>query len=173
MESTFLQAAIAASTTLKIVLRKGLEMSGAIQGIEKYNIECLIDGTVHTIPKKEIAYLRCEGELMRPDAAAEGESAEKDLQGTLLAGYRDQKKLVAVNLIGGGSQWGIVRGFDPFTILLSHKSGQCLVYKHSVTLVSEVRKNRTTGKNSIPRKTEHQNVGEKPARDSASTGQSE
>lgn len=169
MESTFLQTAITASTTLKIVLRKGLEMSGAIQGIEKYDIECLIDGIVHTIPKKEIAYLRLEGQLMQPDATAEGESTEKDLQGTLLAGYRDQKKLVAVNLIGGGNQWGIISGFDPFTILLSHKSGQSLVYKHSITTVSEVRKNRAAGKNMASRKTEQQNVGEKPPRGPAST----
>lgn len=175
MESIFLQAALASSTSLKIVLRKGIEMSGTIQDIGKYEISYLVDGVVHTTPKKEIAYFRCESTVFQPTAAPKDQTAEQaaeqDLQSTILSGHREHKKLVAVNLIGGGSQWGMIIGYDPFTILLGQKHGQTLVYKHGVASVTEVRKNRpATGKAATPTQRKQENVGEKPDRGPASTG---
>jgi len=175
VELTFLQAVLASSTPLKIALKKGAEMSGTVQDIGKYDISYLADGVTHTTPKKEITYFRCEKVVLQPPAgpaAEEGEqSAEQDLQTTILAGHREHKRLVAVNLIGGGNQWGIIAGYDPFTILLNQRQGQVLIYKHGIASITEVRKNKpATGKAATPTQRKRENVGEKPDRGPASAG---
>lgn len=148
METTFLQAALNTRTPLRIILKHGNEIQGIIQDIEKYNIRCSVEGKSQTIPKKEIALFLSATELIQPAKPVEKKENQQGLQELILEGYRAQKRMVTVSLIGGGSRWGVINGFDPFTIILKQKDGQSLIYKHAVACLTVSGIHREKGKNS-------------------------
>jgi host factor-I protein len=57
-----------------------------------------------------------------------------NLQDAFLNHVRKEKIPVVLNLSGGGSVAGLVKGFDNFVILVKHE-GQHLVYKHAINSI--------------------------------------
>lgn len=58
------------------------------------------------------------------------------LQDTYLAEIKRQGVPVTVYLVNGFQLRGIVKGFDPFTILLDYEHKTHLIYKHAVSTIS-------------------------------------
>jgi host factor-I protein len=58
------------------------------------------------------------------------------LQDTYLAEVKRQGVPVTVYLVNGFQLRGIVKGFDPFTILIEYERKTHLVYKHAVSTIS-------------------------------------
>lgn len=58
------------------------------------------------------------------------------LQDTYLAEIKRQGVPVTVFLVNGFQLRGIVKGFDPFTILLDYEHKTHLIYKHAVSTIS-------------------------------------
>ncbi len=63
-------------------------------------------------------------------------SRPPQLQDTYLAEVRRQAVPVIVYLINGFQLRGLIKGFDPFTILLEYEHKVHLIYKHAVSTVS-------------------------------------
>lgn len=57
-----------------------------------------------------------------------------NLQDAFLNHVRKEKIPVTINLAGGGSVEGLVKGFDNFVILVKHE-GQHLIYKHAINSI--------------------------------------
>ncbi len=57
-----------------------------------------------------------------------------NLQDAFLNHVRKEKIQVTINLAGGGSVEGLVKGFDNFVILVKHE-GQHLIYKHAINSI--------------------------------------
>lgn len=58
------------------------------------------------------------------------------LQDTFLAECKRQGAVVTVYLVNGFQLRGIVKGFDPFTVLLEYERKTNLVYKHAISTIS-------------------------------------
>jgi host factor-I protein len=58
------------------------------------------------------------------------------LQDTFLAECKRQGSTVTVYLINGFQLRGVVKGFDPFTVLLEYERKTHLVYKHAISTIS-------------------------------------
>jgi len=58
------------------------------------------------------------------------------LQDTYLAEVRRQGVAVTIYLVNGFQLRGIVKGFDPFTILIEYERKTHLIYKHAVSTIS-------------------------------------
>ena len=58
------------------------------------------------------------------------------LQDTFLAECKRQGTPVTVYLMNGFQLRGIVKGFDPFTVLLEYERKTHLIYKHAISTVS-------------------------------------
>jgi len=58
------------------------------------------------------------------------------LQDTFLAECRRQGSTVTVYLINGFQLRGVVKGFDPFTLLLEYERKTHLIYKHAISTIS-------------------------------------
>jgi host factor-I protein len=58
------------------------------------------------------------------------------LQDTFLAECKRQGSSVTVYLVNGFQLRGIVKGFDPFTVLLEYEHKTHLVYKHAISTIS-------------------------------------
>ncbi|HVA33931.1 MAG TPA: RNA chaperone Hfq [Candidatus Baltobacteraceae bacterium] len=58
------------------------------------------------------------------------------LQDAFLAECKRQGSPVAVYLVNGLVLRGVVKGFDPFTLLLEYESKTHLVYKHAISTIS-------------------------------------
>lgn len=58
------------------------------------------------------------------------------LQDTYLAEIKRQGVPVTVYLVNGFQLRGIVKGFDPFTILIEYERKTHLIYKHAVSTIS-------------------------------------
>lgn len=58
------------------------------------------------------------------------------LQDSYLAEVRRQGVPVTVYLVNGFQLRGIVKGFDPFTILIEYERKTHLIYKHAVSTIS-------------------------------------
>jgi host factor-I protein len=58
------------------------------------------------------------------------------LQDTYLAEVKRQGVPVTVYLVNGFQLRGIVKGFDPFTILIEYERKTHLIYKHAVSTIS-------------------------------------
>lgn len=67
--------------------------------------------------------------------------AAMNLQDSFLNQVRRENTEVHVLLVNGKSLRGIVKGFDNFTVILSSRSGQHLVYKHAIAQVVSARFN--------------------------------
>ncbi|MDQ2679923.1 MAG: RNA chaperone Hfq [Candidatus Eremiobacteraeota bacterium] len=53
-----------------------------------------------------------------------------------LAEVKAQQIVVTVYLVNGFQLRGLVKGFDPFTILLEYENRVHLIYKHAVSTIS-------------------------------------
>ncbi len=60
----------------------------------------------------------------------------QQLQDTYLAEVKRQAVPVIVYLVNGFQLRGIVKGFDPFTIILEYELRAHLIYKHAVSTIS-------------------------------------
>lgn len=58
------------------------------------------------------------------------------LQDAFLAECKRQGTSVTVYLVNGFQLRGIVKGFDPFTVLLEYERKTHLVYKHAISTIS-------------------------------------
>lgn len=58
------------------------------------------------------------------------------LQDTFLADCRQRAATVTVYLMNGFQLRGVVKGFDPFTVLLEYERRTHLVYKHAISTIS-------------------------------------
>jgi host factor-I protein len=58
------------------------------------------------------------------------------LQDAFLAECKRQETQVTVYLVNGFQLRGIVKGFDPFTVLLEYERKTHLVYKHAISTIS-------------------------------------
>ena len=58
------------------------------------------------------------------------------LQDTFLAECKRRGSAVTVYLINGFQLRGVVKGFDPFTVLLEYERKTHLVYKHAISTIS-------------------------------------
>ena len=58
------------------------------------------------------------------------------LQDTYLAEIKRQGVAVTVYLVNGFQLRGVVKGFDPFTILIAYERKTHLIYKHAVSTIS-------------------------------------
>jgi len=58
------------------------------------------------------------------------------LQDAYLAEVKRQGVQVVVYLVNGFQLRGIVKGFDPFTIILEYEHKAHLIYKHAVSTIS-------------------------------------
>jgi len=58
------------------------------------------------------------------------------LQDTYLAEVRRQGVAVTIYLVNGFQLRGVVKGFDPFTILIEYERKTHLIYKHAVSTIS-------------------------------------
>lgn len=68
----------------------------------------------------------CEARLTMPAS----------LQDTFLAECKKQGTSVTVYLMNGFQLRGVVKGFDPFTVLLEYEQKTHLVYKHAISTIS-------------------------------------
>ena len=60
------------------------------------------------------------------------------LQDAFLAECKRQGSTVTVYLINGFQLRGVVKGFDPFTVLLEYERKTHLIYKHAISTISPV-----------------------------------
>jgi len=58
------------------------------------------------------------------------------LQDSYLAEVKRQGVPVTVYLVNGFQLRGVVKGFDPFTILIEYERKTHLIYKHAVSTIS-------------------------------------
>lgn len=58
------------------------------------------------------------------------------LQDTYLAEVKRQGVAVTIYLVNGFQLRGVVKGFDPFTILIEYERKTHLIYKHAVSTIS-------------------------------------
>lgn len=58
------------------------------------------------------------------------------LQDAFLAECKRQGSTVTVYLINGFQLRGVVKGFDPFTVLLEYERKTHLIYKHAISTIS-------------------------------------
>jgi host factor-I protein len=58
------------------------------------------------------------------------------LQDSYLAEIRQQGVAVTIYLVNGFQLRGVVKGFDPFTILIEYERKTHLIYKHAVSTIS-------------------------------------
>jgi host factor-I protein len=58
------------------------------------------------------------------------------LQDTFLSECKRQGSAVTVYLVNGFQLRGVVKGFDPFTVLLEFEHKTNLVYKHAISTIS-------------------------------------
>jgi len=58
------------------------------------------------------------------------------LQDTFLAECKRHGGAVTVYLVNGFQLRGVVKGFDPFTVLLEYERKTHLVYKHAISTIS-------------------------------------
>ena len=60
----------------------------------------------------------------------------QQLQDTFLGEVKRQAVPVVVYLVNGFQLRGVVKGFDPFTIVLEYERRSHLIYKHAVSTIS-------------------------------------
>jgi host factor-I protein len=58
------------------------------------------------------------------------------LQDAFLAECKTQAEPVTAHFTDGSTLRGIVKGFDPFTIVLEDDRGTHLLYKHAISMIS-------------------------------------
>jgi host factor-I protein len=65
-----------------------------------------------------------------------GRNMAGSLQDSYLAEIKRQGVPVTVYLVNGFQLRGLVKGFDPFTILIEYERKAHLIYKHAVSTIS-------------------------------------
>ncbi len=60
----------------------------------------------------------------------------QQLQDAYLAEVKRQAVPVTIYLVNGFQLRGVVKGFDPFTIVLEYEKKTHLIYKHAVSTIS-------------------------------------
>lgn len=61
------------------------------------------------------------------------------LQDIILNGTRKDRIPVTLHLMNGVPLKGIIRGFDPFVVLLESDGKQQMIYKHAISTVTPLR----------------------------------
>lgn len=59
-----------------------------------------------------------------------------NVQDVFLNQFRKERVRVVVEITGGKSYAGLVKGFDNFCIFLQTDEGQCLLYKHALIRIT-------------------------------------
>ncbi len=71
-----------------------------------------------------------------PKPASMANSRPQPLQDAYLAEVKRQAVPVTIYLVNGFQLKGVVKGFDPFTIVLEYEKKAHLIYKHAVSTIS-------------------------------------
>ncbi|HEX3548756.1 MAG TPA: RNA chaperone Hfq [Candidatus Elarobacter sp.] len=69
-------------------------------------------------------------------AASTASGRSPTIQDAYLAEVKRQAVPVTVYLVNGFQLRGVVKGFDPFTIVLEYEKRAHLIYKHAVSTIS-------------------------------------
>jgi host factor-I protein len=69
-------------------------------------------------------------------ATPTGSGRPQPLQDAYLAEVKRQAVPVTIYLVNGFQLKGVVKGFDPFTIVLEYEKKAHLIYKHAVSTIS-------------------------------------
>ncbi len=69
-------------------------------------------------------------------ASTNGSGRPQALQDAYLAEVKRQAVPVTIYLVNGFQLKGVVKGFDPFTIVLEYEKKAHLIYKHAVSTIS-------------------------------------
>jgi len=69
-------------------------------------------------------------------APSTGSGRPQALQDAYLAEVKRQAVPVTIYLVNGFQLKGVVKGFDPFTIVLEYEKKAHLIYKHAVSTIS-------------------------------------
>ena len=90
-------------------------------------------------------------------------NANLSLQDCFLNQARQENLIVLIHLTNGSTLEGKVKGFDNFTLVLSNKGRENLVYKHAVSTIVPLRSGIAVNQNktSCPRKKELEALAEK------------
>ena len=80
--------------------------------------------------------------------------ASLNLQDSFLNQVRKENSEVRVVLLSGHEMTGFVRGFDNFTVVLSVKGQQHLIYKHAISQI--ILRRRSTKENTHEQETSEQ-----------------
>lgn len=65
--------------------------------------------------------------------------APNNFQDLFLNNSRKRSILVTIHLINGFQLKGLVKGFDPFTVVLDCDDKQMLIYKHAITTITPIK----------------------------------
>ena len=82
---------------------------------------------------------------MRDNGGTFMNKQQNNLQDIFLNSARKNKISVVIYLTNGFQLKGIVKGFDPFTVVLDQEDKQMLIYKHAITTVTPAKPILFTG----------------------------
>ena len=87
-----------------------------------------------------------------------------NLQDSFLNQVRRENTEVKILLVNGSALRGIVKGFDNFTVILTNRSGQHLIYKHAIAQLVSHRvggaRNESDNNNSADKEDNADELGE-------------
>ena len=137
IEETFLSRAVEKASPLRLLLSNREKLSGIITFAGRYDINVNSGGTLVTLPKKEIASVTPDTELLEPSffgATLETVSdvSRSRVQDEFLNRYIKEKTLALFSFNSGDEIRGVVEGYDGFTISVRTSRGQVLLYKHGI-----------------------------------------
>ena len=137
IEETFLSRAAGNATHLRLLLSNREKLSGVVTFAGRYDVNIDSGGNIVTLPKKEIASITPDSELLEPSFfGATPETvpvtSRSRVQDEFLNRYIKEKTLALFSFNSGDEIRGVVEGYDGFTISIRTGRGQVLLYKHGI-----------------------------------------
>ena len=122
---------------MRLLLSNREKLSGVVTFAGRYDLNISSGGTLVALPKKEIASITPDIELLDPSffgAIPETVPAtsRSRVQDEFLNRYIKEKTLALFSFNSGDEIRGVVEGYDGFTISARTGRGQVLLYKHGI-----------------------------------------
>lgn len=76
--------------------------------------------------------------LLRPEGMRQMQK-QQNLQDTFLNQARRERMTVTLFLMNGFQLRGVIRGFDPFVVIVDSDGRQQMIYKHAISTVAPAR----------------------------------
>jgi len=152
VEETFLQKALDGKVQVRLSLTNRERLACVVSNLSRYDINIDSDGSVMTLPKKEVSYISCQQPLLeegffKEAPAADPAASRSKVQDEYLARFVREKTLTLLRLVNGDELRGVLDGFDGFTIALRTSRGQVLLYKHGLCSISPGYRRRKENEN--------------------------